>query len=433
MNILFFTHYFPPEGNAPASRTHEMCKRWVADGHRVTVVTGVPNVPDGVVYDGYRNRLRQREVLDGIDVVRVWTYIAPNKGTARRIANYVSYMLSATLAALFLPRPDLCIATSPQFFCGWAGTLYSTLRRVPFILEIRDIWPDSIETVGAMSHPRVLRFVAWLAKRMYDSADHIVTVGDGYRGELIRVGVAADRVSVVSNGADLERFVPRPPDSALLARYGLGGRFVLATVGTLGMGSGLDVMVRAARLLKDAGREDIGLLLVGDGAVRTELEQAARAQGLDNIVFAGRQPKERIPDFIASSSACLAHLRKAELFKTVLPSKIFEAAAMERPIVLGVEGQAAALVERADAGICIEPENERQLVEAIERLAADPDLCRRFGASGRDYVRKHFDRDVLACDYLGILQRFVRGRVADGGSSAGAPPTGSPSGSQRES
>ena len=407
MKILFFTHYFPPEGNAPASRTHEMCRRWVAGGHRVTVVTGAPNVPAGVVYEGYHNRLWQREMVDGIDVVRIWTYIAPNKGTARRIANYLSYMISATLAALFLPRPDICIATSPQFFCGFAGTLYSTIRRVPFILEIRDIWPDSIETVGAMSHPKVLGFIAWLAGRMYASADHIVTVGDGYREELEKHGVAPERVSVVTNGADLDFFTPRPADPDLLARYGFRDRFVLSFVGTIGMGSGLDVMVRAARLLKEKGRHDIGLLLVGDGAVRKDLEASARAQGLDNLVFAGRQPKEQVPAFIAASNACLVHLRKAELFTTVLPSKIFEAAAMERPIVLGVAGHAAALVTRAGAGLCIEPENEKELVAAVEQLADDPDLCRKFAVAGRDHIRKFYDRDVLARNYLAILQRFA--------------------------
>jgi hypothetical protein len=427
MRILFFTHYFPPEGNAPASRTHELCKRWVADGHQVTVVTGAPNVPDGVVYEGYRNRLRQREVLDGIDVVRVWTYIAPNKGTARRIANYVSYMISAAMMALFLPRPDICVATSPQFFCGWAGTLYSTLRRVPFLLEIRDIWPDTIETVGAMSHPKVLGFIGWLAKRMYDSADHIVTVGEGYRGELVKHGVAPERISIVTNGADLDFFTPQPADPELMASFGLRDRFVLSFVGTIGMCSGLDVMLRAARLLKEKGRDDIGFLLVGDGAVRQELETAARAQGLDNLAFAGRQPKERIPAFIAASGACLAHLQKAELFTTVLPSKIFEAAAMERPIVLGVTGQAAALVERAGAGLCIEPENEQELVAAVERLAGDPELCRRFAVSGREHIQKHYDRDVLARDYLAILQRFARGSAARDARSTREPTTGSSS------
>ena len=189
MRILFFSHYFPPEGNAPASRTHENCKRWVRKGHKVIVITCAPNVPDGVVYEGYRNKLYQRENVEGIGVIRVWTYIAANKGTTRRIMNYVSYMLSAVFFALFLKRPSVVIATSPQFFCGWAGVIVSRLRRVPFILEIRDIWPESIVAVGAFRSKRLLRILEWLELKMYAAAHHIITVGKGYKRKLIEKGV----------------------------------------------------------------------------------------------------------------------------------------------------------------------------------------------------------------------------------------------------
>jgi len=185
MNILFFTHYFPPEGNAPATRVYELCRRWVKAGHTVTVITGVPNVPNGVVYDGYRNRLRQEENVAGIRVIRVWTYLAPNKGKGRRIVNYLSYMFSAILCGMFVKRPDVIIATSPQFFCGWAGAVVSRLRRLPFILEVRDIWPESIEAVGAMSNRSLLRFLERLELRLYAAADHIVTVGEGYKQKLM--------------------------------------------------------------------------------------------------------------------------------------------------------------------------------------------------------------------------------------------------------
>ena len=188
MHVLFFSHYFPPEGNAPASRTYENCRRWVAAGHRVTVITCVPNQPDGVAYAGYRNRLRQREQLDGIEVVRVWTYLAANRGTVRRVANYVSYMLSALLFSLFLPRPDIVVATSPQFFCGWAGVIAAHVRRVPLVLEIRDLWPDSIAAVAALRNQALLGFLEQLESWLYQAADHIVTVGEGYREELLRKG-----------------------------------------------------------------------------------------------------------------------------------------------------------------------------------------------------------------------------------------------------
>ena len=180
MYIMMFSHYFRPEGNAPASRAYENCKNWVRQGHRIKVITCAPNVPDGKVYDGYKNKLYQKENIDGIDIVRVWSYIAANKGKVRRILNYISYMFSAVFFSLFQKKPDVVIATSPQFFCGWAGVVISRLRRVPLILEIRDIWPDSIVAVGAMRQKFLLRILEWLEVKMYAAAQEIVTVGEGY-------------------------------------------------------------------------------------------------------------------------------------------------------------------------------------------------------------------------------------------------------------
>src|SRR5688572_1385647 len=199
MRILFISHYFHPEGNAPATRVTEMTRRWAAAGHDVTVITGAPNVPDGVVYDGYENRWRSREQREGVEVVRVWTYLAPNQGTLRRIANYLSFMVMAALAGLSVRRPDVVIATSPQFFCGWAGVIVSTLRRLPFVLEVRDLWPESIEAVGAMRNRRLLRFLEWLEHRMYAAATRIVTVGGGYRDKLCERGVDPARIDVIPN------------------------------------------------------------------------------------------------------------------------------------------------------------------------------------------------------------------------------------------
>ncbi len=405
MRILYLSHYFHPEGNAPATRVTEMTRRWAAQGHDVTVITGVPNVPDGVVYPGYRNRWYQRETHAGVQVVRVWTYLAPNKGTARRILNYVSFMLSAALAALWVRKPDLVIATSPQFFCGWAGAIATALRRLPFVLEIRDLWPESIEAVGAMRNRRLLRFLEWLEQRLYASASHIVTVGDGYRAKLIERGVDPRRIDVIPNGVDLERFLAGADGRPIRERYRLGDRFVCAYLGTIGMGCGLDVVLRAAQRLGERGRDDVRFLLVGGGALREELEQRARAQGLDQVVFTGRRPKHEMPAFLAATDACLVHLTRTELFKTVLPSKIFEAAAMRKPIVLGVEGFAADLVSRAEAGICIEPENEDELLEATLKLAADPGLARRLGDAGYERIANRYTYDRLAQEYADLLAR----------------------------
>jgi glycosyltransferase involved in cell wall biosynthesis len=404
MRILFLTHYFHPEGNAPATRVYELSRRWVKQGFDVDVVTGVPNVPNGVVYPGYRNRWRSREVVEGVETLRVWTYLAPNKGTVRRIANYLSFLVTGTLGGLFARRPDVVIATSPQFFCGWAGVFVSRLRRVPFLLEVRDLWPESIAAVGAMRSSWLLRFLGWLERRMYAAATRIVTVGRGYQQQLEARGVPAERISVIPNGVDGSLFDPATDASALRARYAPRGEFLCSYVGTIGMGCGLAVVLRAAEALREQGRDDVVFLLVGDGAVREELEREARERGLSRVVFTGRLPKAEMPAVLAASDACLVHLARRELFRSVMPSKIFEAAAMAKPIVLGVEGFAAEVVADAGAGICIEPENAGQLVEAVLRLAADRELARSLGRAGRERIAAAYDYGELARKYGELIR-----------------------------
>jgi glycosyltransferase involved in cell wall biosynthesis len=407
MRVLFLTHYFHPEGNAPGTRVYELCRRWVAMGHDVTVITGVPNVPDGVAYEGYENKCFQRENVDGIETIRVWTYLAANKGTTRRILNYLSLMFTVTVAALFVQKPDLVIATSPQFFCGWAGVWVSRLRRIPFILEVRDLWPESIVAVGAMRAGRWLRLLEWLEKRMYAAATRIVTVGEGYRDQLADRGVATERIDIIPNGVDRGLFTDRGGGLVLRDKFDLGDAFVCSYIGTIGMGSGIEIVLRAARLLRDEGRDDIVFMLVGDGAVRETLERTVRREGLKRVVFTGRQDKRVVPDFLSVTDACLVHLVRRDLFRTVLPSKIFEAAAMKKPIILGVEGNAAQIVTEANAGICIEPENEAELVETVTRLAQDRELARRMGQAGFDSIAAVYDYDRLAEKYAEVIERVA--------------------------
>ncbi|HQG04242.1 MAG TPA: glycosyltransferase family 4 protein [Thermoleophilia bacterium] len=406
MHILYLSHYFVPENNAPAARVHAMAREWVREGHQVTVLTGAPNVPAGVVYDGYRNGLWQDEWIDGIHTIRVWTYLAPNAGTVRRTVNFVSYFVSASVAAAFVRRPDVVIATSPQFFAGWAGVPAHWAHRAPFVLEVRDLWPESITAVGAMDRGLAVRALEVMERTLYAAADHIVTVGDGYREQLMARGVPAAKIDVVTNGVDTELFYPRDPDPAVRARYGVArDAFVVVFAGTIGMASGLDVVLRAARRLRARDRTDIVFLLVGDGAVRAELEATARTEGLDNVVFTGMVPRAQLPDVLAASDACLVHFKRREIFTTILPSKLFEDAAMAKPILLGFEGHAAALVRTADCGLIFTPEDDEALAAAAERLADDPAEARRLGENGRRHVLAHFDRRRLARDYLAVLER----------------------------
>jgi len=408
MHILFLSHYFPPEVNAPATRTYEHCRRWVAAGHQVTVITCAPNCPAGVLFDGYRNTWRQEESIDGIRVLRVWTYLAPNKGFLKRITNYLSYLCSATLHALTIRDADVIVATSPQFFCGWAGVLSSWLLRRPFVLEVRDIWPDSIVTLGAVKSGPAQRVLEWLERRMYAAARRIVTVGDGYRDRLLERGVPADRIAIIPNGVDTTQFVLPPHFLSLGNRAKNKQKFVCAYIGTVGMAHGLEVVLRAAQKLKDAGRADVVFRIVGDGAERNRLQSGAKSLRLDNIEFTGLVAKSRMPEMIAEADACLVHLKKAELFETVIPSKIFEIMAMNVPIIMGVRGQAQRIVLAPGAGIAMTPEDEDSLIAGIDAIDSNREAYRQ----GRRYVSEHFDRDVLARQMLDELTALVDGSTA---------------------
>lgn len=403
MRILFFSHYYPPEVNAPASRTAEHCRLWAAAGHEVTVVTSAPNHPRGVVYPGYRNRLLQREVRDGVNVVRVWTFLAANEGFARRALNYVSFLVSATLALPRLPRADVCVSTSPQFFCGLTGLIAATVFRVPWVLEIRDLWPESIVTVGAMRKGLGTRVLEALERLAYRRADRIVAVTDSFVAHIAERGGNGEKIDVIKNGVDLGLFRRAGDGEGVKERFGLGGRLVAAYVGTHGMAHHLDTVLDAADLLR--GDPRIGFLLVGDGAERQRLAERAEQMGLANVRIVGQLPKEDMPSVWAATDVSLILLRKSDTFTKVLPSKMFEAMAMECPIVLGVAGEARQLLEEAAAGIAITPQSAPELVAAVIRLAGEPALRQRLGRQGLAHVRAHFDRTKLAAAYLDVLRR----------------------------
>ena len=407
MRIVFFTHYFPPEGNAPASRTYDHCVRWTAAGAKVTVITCAPNVPNGVVYEGYKNRLwPQQEDVDGIHVIRVGTYIAANAGAFHRILNYLSYFISAIFAFIFFcRRPDLVIATSPQFFCGWTGTIASILKWTPFVLEIRDIWPESIVAVGAMKKGLTIRMLEVFEKLMYQSATHIVAVGNGYKEAILKRVPNFKNISIVTNGVDLKKFTPVPADDQFLTQWDLHNKFVCSYVGTIGMAHGLDVVIEAAKILKQEGRDDVKFCLVGGGANKSELQAKAKSLNLDDlIVFTGRLPKNQMGTVLASSNALLIHLKNCELFTTVIPSKMFEAMAMARPILMGVDGEAREIVNSSGAGLDLDPGDADGLAKAVCKLADAPELTQRLGEAGRPFVAANYTRDRLARKYFEILE-----------------------------
>ena len=326
----------------------------------------------------------------------------------RRILNYLSFCATATLAGLGARRPDLVIATSPQFFCGWAGVFVSRLRRVPFVLEIRDLWPESIAAVGAMRSSWLLRVLGWLERRMYAAATRIVTVGRGYQQQLEARGVPAERISVIPNGVDRGMFDPAADGSELRARFAPKRRVPVLV--RRHHRHGLRPRGRAARRASGCASRGAATWCSCSWATapcaRISSARRARPGSTASSSRAGcRRPRCR--GVLAASDACLVHLARRELFRSVMPSKIFEAAAMAKPIVLGVEGFAAEVVQRRGAGICIEPENAEQLVEAVLRLAADRELARRLGRAGSERIAAAYDYSELAREYAELIRGVV--------------------------
>lgn len=407
MRILFLSHYFPPEVNAPATRTYEHCKKWVEMGHEVTVVSCVPHHPMGEAYPGYKNRLWHVEERDGIKAIKLFTYITANEGFLKRTFNYVFYMMMAILAAPFLARTDLVISTSPQFFNGLAGYFVSRLKRAPWLLEIRDLWPESIVAVGAIKNPRIIAALEGIESFIYRKADHIVPVTYAFQRHILKHGGDAAKITVIRNGVDLDFFAIQPRDEAYAAQIGVEGKFVASYVGTHGMAHGLDTIIEAAELLRD--RQDIVFLMAGDGAERQRLVEEVRQRRLPNVILLGQLPKDQMPRLWSVSDASLVLLKKQDLFLTVIPSKIFESMAMKTPIIMGVAGESRDIIEEAGSGICIEPENAAELAAAVRDLAQSPDKCRELGENGHRAVSGQFNRATLARDYEAVLQKVRAG------------------------
>jgi glycosyltransferase involved in cell wall biosynthesis len=409
MHILFLSDNFPPEVNAPASRTFEHCREWVKAGHQVTVITCAPNFPTGKLFEGYRNRLFARETMEGIEVIRVWSYITANEGFVRRTLDYVSFMLTGTLASMRVRRPDVVIATSPQFFTICAGYLVSRLRRIPFILELRDLWPESIRAVGAMRQTVVLDWLEKLELFLYRKATAIVVVTNSFKKNLQSRGIDASKIHVVTNGADLTRFKPVQMDAGLVETLGLQGKFVAGYIGTHGLAHALETLLEAARRLQDQARNDIHLLFLGGGASKGALVARAEALGLNNVTFVDSVPKNDVVRYWSILDVSVIHLRNTKLFETVIPSKLFECMATGIPVLHGVRGESAQIVETEGVGLTFGPENALELGDLLIKMADEPELTSRLGQNGLSAAGK-YDRQHLATSMLNIVKNYVSQR-----------------------
>lgn len=399
MKILFITDNFPPEVNAPATRTYEHALEWIAQGAEVTVITCAPNFPHGNVYDGYSNKMYSIENMDGIDVIRVWSYITANSGFLKRVLDYLSFGFSAFVVGLF-QRYDIVVATSPQFFTTWAAWGLSKIHRKPWVFELRDLWPESIKTVGAMKQGRAIEILEKIELALYRDADKVIAVTDAFKTNLISRGITADKIEVVTNGSNVELFYERPKNQALLDQLDLNGKFIIGYIGTHGLAHSLDFIVRSIAKIDDP---DIHFLFIGDGAMKQSVVELAHRLNLTNTTFLPPVSKSQVPDYLNICDISLAPLKKEENFKTVIPSKIFEASAMRKPTLLGVEGQAQEIIEHHHAGLCFEPENEKDFITKVIELKNDPALYARLQI-GCDSLAAAYDRKRLALTMLSFLK-----------------------------
>ena len=414
MKILYVSQYFPPEMGAPAARAAELSRHWAAAGHDVSVLTGFPNHPTGVVPTEYRSKLRQlvaHEQIDGVNVVRTWLLPFPNRRAYERMLNYSSFCASAASTGLFLTRPDVVIATSPQLLVGLSGWWLARSKRVPFVFEVRDLWPESLAAVGMGEDNSLLhRSLARIAGFLYRHADRIVVVTPAFEDYLVKHWRAPrEKISVIENGVETQLFAPEPSSgkaAVLRKELASDGKFVVSYIGTMGMAHGLETIITTASQLRDTNPEIIFLML-GEGAEKERIAALARDRGLNNLRFVDQQPREKIPAYICASDVCLVLLKKTDLFKTVIPTKMLEFMSCARPVILGVDGQARAILEEARGGLVIEPENSDALADAIRYLATNREAARTLGKNGREYVVRKFSRPQTAERYIHVLEHLL--------------------------
>jgi len=401
MRILFLTDNFPPETNAPATRTYEHCLKWISMGYKVTVITCFPNFPRGKVFDGYTNKLYQKENVDGITVIRVWSYITANNGFVKRIIDYISYALTSFLFGLFV-KTDLIIATSPQFFTAISGKMLSVFKRIPWVMEVRDLWPDSIAAVGAMNKSsKPFKILKKIEHHLYLRASKIVVVTDSFKKYIIKEHqIKTEKVGVFKNGVLISNFKKPKPNDVMTLKESLGieNKTVISYIGTHGLAHGLEFILES---ISKISNPDLHFLFIGDGAEKQNLIEYSKTLHSKNFTFLESVTKSEIPLYIDLSDYSLVNLKKSDEFKNVIPSKIFENIAMYKPILLGVEGESKKLIESYKVGVCFEPDNTKSFIDAVSKIQCIDDFSFKENCNK---MLNDFNRDKIAEDLIKYIE-----------------------------
>ena len=408
LKVLYISHYFPPEVNAPALRVSEMANRWAENGADVTVLTGFPNHPTGIIPDEYKGMKRHVTKFKKLKVIRTWLYAAPNKGFLKRILNYLSFMFSSVvLGTSKVGKPDIIIATSPQFFVAVAGYVISRIKRSKFVFEIRDVWPEEIVAVGAIKNRFIIKSLEMIEMFLYRKADLLVAVAQGTIDILTERGIDKDKMVLYPNGVNIDHFTDTPDGTEIRKQLGFENKFIISYVGTHGMAHKLEDLLEVAKNLSAV--KQIQFLFVGDGARKKTLISLAEEMKLTNVYFHDQISHDRIPEYYKATDLFMVPLRQAKLFTKNIPSKIYEIMAVKKPILISTEGESRKLVEQAGAGVGCTPESVSEMTEKIMMLYNNEKQRMQMGSDGYSFVLANASRIHIADNYLKTLTQVVEG------------------------
>ena len=402
MKIVILTHYFPPEIGAPQARLSEMAAEWVKLGHSVTVLTCFPNHPTGIIPKQYRKKRFLIENIDGIKIIRTWVYATPNKGFFKKILGHLSFMMSSVIqGGKHIRNTDIIIASSPTFFSVISAWYLSKRYRIPYVFEVRDLWPEIFKDLGILKNKTILSILETIELFLYKQARNVVTVTESFTKSIINRGIDAKKVFTITNGVNLNQFYPKEKNNALIQDLKLDKKFIVLYIGAHGISQGLSSIVEAAHILRKETK--IHFLFVGEGADKEKVIEKSNHLNLSNITFLPGQPKEKVKEFYSIMDIGLVPLRNIPLFKTFIPSKMFEMLAMKKPIVASVAGEAASILKKSKAALVCEPENASEIATHILDLSNNNTTYKALSENGVTFVKTYYNRKTLATTYLNKL------------------------------
>ena len=407
MRILMLTQWFSPE---PDFKGLPFAKELAKLGHKVEVLTGFPNYPSGKVYDNYKIRFLQRETMDGIPVMRVPLYPSHDNSSLKRIANYSSFACSAaTLGALMVKPADVMYVYHAPATIGLPASIINLFRRIPFVYDINDLWPDSLASTGMINSDVALKLVEKWCQFVYKLASCVTVVAPGLKDALCARGVSLDKVKVIYNWCDESQIVIKGRDEDLARELGLAGRFNIIFAGTMGKAQALDAVLSAAKLL-DKRYPSIQFVFVGSGIDVSRLQQKARETQLKNVLFLPRRPISEIGQILNLADVLLVHLKNDPLFRITIPSKTQAYMAVGRPILMGVRGDAADLVQKANAGKTCDPEDPESIAESVIKLfSMSYNQLDALGKNGKNFYERELSLSAGVRRFEEIFKSVVKG------------------------